>query len=363
MNPYVIGYPDWSSGDKQVFSSGSGFPIATYGQDYTFPTATILPLDVSMTGAATPDQNALSSVLTNLSSLMKLKPVSDIPPLLVYFIPENSFSETFSNNLQDSFLAEFQPTASKIGQTLQMIGVNPTNVEGQLLDEAKSLFGGEEGLIGKLGGSIIPFMAGLPFQWPKIWTGSAGALSYTIKTILHCTSPNDDSDYLNKIVIPLFQLLRYVLPRSIGNGFYQWPYFCSVSAPGLFNLPKAMISNLVIERGPGGVFTMQTPQHKYNRPSIVNIEITFTSIYDFVGQQGSKGQVPEFGMVQYISGILGTNVPQNMKGPTSVSTVTPPGGTVPGQNNNPGRPSVSPSDTQKRETLSPTPSGFQRAGS
>ena len=358
MNTYVIGYPHWSAGDKQVFSSGSGFPTATYGQDNAFPTVTVLPMDVTTSGATKPDQSSLQNIFDNLSNLMKLKVVSEIPALLIYFIPESSFSETFTNNLQDSFLAEFQPMGAKIGQTLQMLGVNPTSLQGEMEGLLNSIpdVGGTASTLTK---SLIPFMTGLPYQWPKIWTGSSSPLSYTVKTQLHCTSPNDDDDYLKNIVDPIFELLRYVLPRSIGNGFYQWPYFCQAKAPGLFNLPKAMISNLVIERGPGGIFTMQTPRHKYNRPSIVNIEITFTSLYDFVGQQGDKGQIPEQGMVEYISGILGTSVPANMTGPTATTTVTPPNGTAPGQN--PTNPPTKPTEGDKSKAA--TLSGFQQAGS
>jgi hypothetical protein len=289
---------------------------------------------------------------------MKLKVVNEIPALLIYFIPESSFSETFTNNLQDSFLAEFQPMGAKIGQTLQMLGVNPSSLQGEMSSLLQSVPEVGE-TASSLTQSLIPFMTGLPYQWPKIWTGSSSPLSYTIKTQLHCTSPNDDDDYLKNIVDPIFQLLRYVLPRSIGNGFYQWPYFCSVEAPGLFYLPKAMISNLVIERGPGGIFTMQTPTHKYNRPSIVNIEITFTSLYDFVGQHGINGQKPQQGMVEYISAILGTQVPANMIGPTATTTVTPPNGTVPGQNSS--GPPIKPTEDQKSKAVQL--SGFQQAGS
>jgi hypothetical protein len=184
-------------------------------------------------------------------------------------------------------------------------------------------------------------------------------LSYTIKTSLRCTSANDDESYLKNIVDPIFQLLRYVLPRSIGHGFYQWPYFCSVKAPGLFYLPKAMISNLVIERGPGGLFTMQTPRHKYNRPNFVSVEITFTSLYDFVGQQGINGQKPEQGLVEYISAILGTQVPANMTGPTATTTIEAPTGTV--QNANPTNPPTKPTEDQKSKAVQL--SGFQQAGS
>jgi hypothetical protein len=227
---------------------------------------------------------------------------------------------------------------AKIGQTLQMLGVNPSTLQGEMSSLLQSVPGVGE-TASSLTKSLIPFMTGLPYQWPKIWTGSSAPLSYTVKTQLQCTSPNDDDDYLKNIVDPIFQLLRYVLPRSIGNGFYQWPYFCQATAPGLFNLPKAMISNLVIERGPGGVFTMQTPRHKYNRPAFVNVEITFTSLYDFVGQQGSKGQKPDQGIVDYISGILGTSVPADMTKPTARTTIESPTGTVqnPNSTNPPGK--------------------------
>ncbi len=231
-----------------------------------------------------PTFNKNAATSTDLQNLVTFNVETSEQPLRIYFEP-TSFSDTFTNTLANSFVSSMFSETSKLGQSLQQLGIDIGPLAKSLGNELTNFVNQHGGGISNNGSSVLKKLvtgiteapAGYLYMFPKIWGGSNAQLSYTIKTRLICNNPGSDSEYTDSILTPIEKLLRLSTPRKDPTiNFYRWPYFVSATCKGLFGIKYGMITNVEIEKGAHNSLS-------YNqRPSIIDINITFTSIYDAV---------------------------------------------------------------------------------
>jgi soluble lytic murein transglycosylase-like protein len=260
----------------------------------------------SLTGAAMiPGQTELSLIqygLVNVDfipmlpdfelsfNLFKLRPAtsSDNPPrkMRVWTNPrELAVSESFSNNLTDSFLQSLIQRMEPIGQFAQMFS-NESGVTGTMLSMMKNMAGASMNAIPLVGPTLSQgasiLIGGRRVLFPKIWSDSGLMMSYTLPIYLICTDPGNDVLYKETILDPLELILKYVLPRSSmskDSAVYEWPFFVYAESPGLFFLPEAMITNVQIDKNYSDAISF------LNRPNQLKIEITITNIREVMPQK------------------------------------------------------------------------------
>jgi hypothetical protein len=247
----------------------------------TLPYVDLYPLDTSMV-------DGVSDGLL----LYKLVPAQNGPPRLrIYFQHNGPITETFNNNLTDSFLASILRVSNSLSQITQILGNVPVHeFFGQLANQipilGPILTGITAGTFNMLPetmqNAILSALRGDRFELPKIWQDSTATISYQITTTLTCNNPRDDVEYRQRIVEPLKYLLMYTLPRTVTNNSvtYMWPFFVMADAGALFWVPEGIITDLTIEKAPEqGTLSVYA-----NRPSMVNVRLTITSVRNTVVQ-------------------------------------------------------------------------------
>jgi len=236
------------------------------------------------------------------TELLKTIPNPDIPSIRLYYEPK-TFTDTFSNTLTDSFISSIFSGTSRLAQGLQMIGISAPEVNKiakntvkNIKDKIGILTGKNQNQNAQSSGTtqnssksnsflkmLSSAVAGNLYQFPRIWGGSSGLLHYSFKVRLICNNPKSDESYRNSIVRPLDYILQYTLPRSTSRNFYEWPPLCTAYSPGMFSIKKGMVTDVSVEKGVGDSIGFN------QRPSIIDVTITISSVYSAVVQDTAQG--------------------------------------------------------------------------
>lgn len=229
------------------------------------------------------------------------------PPMVIYFQPI-SIQDTFSNSVVESFLSQSVKVFAHAGQAMQMMGANAEQLFKNLQEKAHLTTESNSQIANffkKAANYIVESLEGYRFDFPKVWQDSSMELTKEIRIYLRANPENDD-DYKTHIIDPLKHLLKYVLPQPavddkqnnvLLNDHYKWPYFCSVNAPGLFSLPEAMVTNMVIDKGLGTVFGYN------NRPGEVEVTIQFTPIRNVMINDDKVGSPMAYTLTKYLNNL------------------------------------------------------------
>jgi len=204
------------------------------------------------------------------TELLKTIPNPDIPSIRLYYEPK-TFTDTFSNTLTDSFISSIFSGTSRLAQGLQMIGISAPEVNKiakntvkNIKDKIGILTGKNQNQNAQSSGTtqnssksnsflkmLSSAVAGNLYQFPRIW-----GLDY---------------------------ILQYTLPRSTSRNFYEWPPLCTAYSPGMFSIKKGMVTDVSVEKGVGDSIGFN------QRPSIIDVTITISSVYSAVVQDTAQG--------------------------------------------------------------------------
>lgn len=215
-----------------------------------------------------------------------------------YTDADSSKSESFGNDTTSSQLADKVNDFSSIAKEIQFLvgantGINIMQNQ-SLIDKALSnlhgvvdYFLGGSQIIKDLGEDFVTIASGGKLIFPEIWSDSTFSQSFDVKIKLRCPCPNKVSWFLD-IIVPLNHLIALTMPRSpygksiINKDFdqepsvngYMSPFLVRAFYKGLFNCDMGIITDLSIEKGKEGSWTLD------GLPSEVDVSLTIKDLYN-----------------------------------------------------------------------------------
>lgn len=240
-----------------------------------------------------------------------------------YVDSETSVSNSFSNNTTQSAIAQQINGLSDKGRELNFILGNISGMSGVKLDKFTSQEGlktnieavnneinsllGKRNILSTITGSAQTLMAGGRMQFPEIWSdASMNSRSYSVKMKLISPSGDKLSVFLN-ILVPIFHLLAFTLPRQSAGQAYFAPFMVRAFYKGLFNVDMGIISDLSITKGAEGEWTEE------GIPTVADISFEIKDLYDgmFMSTAQDDGDLNIMSNItelDYIANSCGVNV-------------------------------------------------------
>lgn len=215
-----------------------------------------------------------------------------------YTDADSSKSESFGNDTTSSQLADKVNDFSSIAKEIQFLvgantGINIMQNQSMIDDALSNLRGvvdqflGGSQIIKDLGEDFVTIASGGKLIFPEIWSDSTFSQSFDVKIKLRCPCPNKVSWFLD-IIVPLNHLIALTMPRSpygksiINKDFdqepsvngYMSPFLVRAFYKGLFNCDMGIITDLSIEKGKEGSWTLD------GLPSEVDVSLTIKDLYN-----------------------------------------------------------------------------------
>ena len=229
-----------------------------------------------------------------------------------------SYSDSFSTSTTESVLAGMLKKFNQLGREMRFLqgSTNSADEKGifsSMFSGVKSFLGvdandpttASKGIIMNSASSIL---AGGNILFPEIWEDSTMNKSYNIVIKLH--SPNGSPYSIFKhIVIPMFCVLGFSLPRYINEIGYCSPYLLKVYSKGFFNSDLCMVTSLDIKRSNWSI---------YKIPVEVEINISLKDLYPvmILASETTKTFDNNVSMYEYLRCMSGTGLIQKAEGAT-----------------------------------------------
>lgn len=230
--------------------------------------------------------------------------------------------DSFGNSTTESQLASGLNTLSDTGREINflvgnvggMAGLSLTELTGQneldqniqTIQDKVSGFIGVGNVLSNILGKASTILAGGRLVFPEIWSDSSFSRSYSCSMKLVSPSGDKLSVFLN-ILVPIYHLLAFTLPREATNQAYFSPFLVRAYYKGLFNVDMGIIPGLTITKGDEGEWTVD------GIPTVANVSFEIKDLYD--GMYMSKQQLSnQYGIMSntqeldYIANSCGINV-------------------------------------------------------
>jgi hypothetical protein len=222
-------------------------------------------------------------------------------------VTEGAFSESFDNQLGDSFMTNMSSMIGSgatdvrqilggstvsgllkglgdtgitaLGNTMNMSDSDKNkileNVKKQntvlqsSIDRLSSYMPGQD-----INSLVVGMLTGNKIDFPKLWKASSMTASYSFTVRLYCPNPDDDKLYMNRIVGPLTSLTALALPRTRDDNTYYWPYYVEIKVPGNLKVLTMLTSIAVAKGGDSRAWNIS------QKPYIVDVRIAFSHLYN-----------------------------------------------------------------------------------
>jgi hypothetical protein len=234
-----------------------------------------------------------------------------------------SVDDSFSNQTEASSLADGLNNLSNQGRELNFLVGNVGGMAGVKLDtltgadnlqttiddltsSINGLFNGNGNILSNILGKATTILAGGRVIFPEIWTDSSFSRSYSCSMKLVSPSGDKLSVFLN-ILVPIYHLLAFTLPRQSANQAYFSPFLVRTYYKGLFNVDMGIIPGLSITKGEEGEWTLD------GIPTVANVSFEIKDLYDgmYMSRQTFDHKYDIMSNVQeldYIANSCGVNV-------------------------------------------------------
>lgn len=229
--------------------------------------------------------------------------------------------DSFSNSTTESQLAGGLNSLSDKGRELNFLVGNVGGTAGVKLDllgaddldakiddltsQVNGILGGS-GVMGSILGKARTILAGGRVIFPEIWADSSFSRSYNCSMKLVSPSGDKLSIYLN-ILVPIYHLLGFTLPRESSNQAYFSPFLVRAYYKGLFNVDMGIIPGLSITKGDEGEWSVD------GIPTVANVNFEIRDLYSGLYMSKQKmsndyGILSNIQELDYIANSCGINV-------------------------------------------------------
>lgn len=249
----------------------------------------------------------------------------------MYVDAGNTVDDSFGNSTTESQLASSLNNLSEMGRELNFIVGNVGGMAGLKLDaltgsdvlndnimnatsQIDSLLG-QGNVLSNILGKAETVLAGGRMVFPEIWSDSSFSRSYSCKMKLVSPSGDKLSIYLN-ILVPLFFLLGFVLPRQSQGQAYFSPFLCRGYCKSLFNIDMGIFTDLSVTKGDEGAWTID------GLPTVVDVSFTIKDLYSglFMSKMELKNDysiMSNTAELDYIANCCGININE----PATIRTI------------------------------------------
>lgn len=234
----------------------------------------------------------------------------------------NTTDDSFSNGTAQSGLSSTINSLSDQGRELNFLIGNIGGVTGVQLDRltgmdslesnitdvqnqlSKLLPGGN--ILSKLVGNAQTILAGGRMIFPEIWEDSNFSRSYSVKMKLIASSGNPLDVYMH-ILVPIYFLLAFVLPRQSTGQSYMSPFLVRAYSKSLFNVDMGIITGLSITKGSEGEWTAD------GLPTVAEVSFEIKDLYNgmYMSTYQNSGELNMFRNItelDYIANSCGINI-------------------------------------------------------
>lgn len=242
-----------------------------------------------------------------------------------YVEAQNTVSESFDNGTTQSSLASSIDGLSDTARELNFLIGNVSGAVGagslyekyistdeireniqNTTDTINNILG-KGNVLGNIVASAQNILAGGRMIFPEIWSESGFSRSYNVS--LKLVSPSGDklSIFLN-ILVPIYHLLAFVLPRNTTSQSYYSPFLVRAYYKGIFNVDMGIITSLELSKGQECEWTPD------GLPTVAEISFTIKDLYDVLSMSKGgidtvdKGILHNIAELDYIATSCGINI-------------------------------------------------------
>lgn len=210
----------------------------------------------------------------------------------------NSTDDSFSNTTTQSQLSSALNSLSDTGREMNFLvgnvgstlGLTLTKLTGmedlqnnqsaltEIIDHAL----GGNNVLSNILNKCQTILAGGRMLFPEIWADSSFSRSYSCKMKLVSPAGDKLSIFLN-ILVPLYHMLAFVLPRQSIDQSYFSPFLVRAYSQGLFNVDMGIVTDLSVTKGTEGEWTI------YGVPTVAEINFSIKDMYDGMFMSATQG--------------------------------------------------------------------------
>lgn len=210
----------------------------------------------------------------------------------------NSTDDSFSNTTTQSQLSSALNSLSDTGREMNFLvgnvgstlGLTLTKLTGmedlqnnqaaltEIIDHAL----GGNNVLSNILNKCQTILAGGRMLFPEIWADSSFSRSYSCKMKLISPAGDKLSIFLN-ILVPLYHMLAFVLPRQSIDQSYFSPFLVRAYSQGLFNVDMGIVTDLSVTKGTEGEWTI------YGVPTVAEISFSIKDMYDGMFMSATQG--------------------------------------------------------------------------
>lgn len=175
-----------------------------------------------------------------------------------YVTPSTSYSESFANRTEESKFASAMNKGSDLMKELSFaLGAHAIDTESfqeniatvskHMREMAEKIAGNKDNLFSRLLMDAQTIISGSNLIFPKIWHSSERSQSYRAEIKLVTPYSDSESIYLN-LLVPMFHLLVFALPRQTSVNSYGSPFIIKAHMSKWFSCEMGIIDSLEIQK-------------------------------------------------------------------------------------------------------------------